>query len=105
MNEYLFYGLTVLVFAVVLFFMRFAIPYMQAALEHSKLKFVAELANYAVKYAEQTIVGDNKGTDRKALVTKFLKELLMAKKISISAEQIDALIEAAVYAMNLAKKV
>jgi LL-H family phage holin len=105
MNEYLLYGSMVLVFVVVLFFMRFAVPYMKTALEHSKFKFIAEAAAYAVKYAEQTITGDGKGAERKAIVTKFLEDMLMAKKISISAEQIDALIEAAVYAMNLAKKV
>ena len=105
MNDYLFNGLLVLVIAVVLFVMRYAIPYMKTALEHSKFKFVAEAAAYAVKYAEQTITGEGKGAERKAIVTKFLQDLLMAKKISISAEQIDALIEAAVYAMNLAKKV
>ena len=105
MNAILFLVIKVLIIMAILLFMRYAVPYMRTALEHSKFKFVAEAATYAVKYAEQTILGDKTGPEKKAIVTKFLEEMLTAKHISISAAQIDALIESAVYAMNLAKKV
>ena len=105
MNSFLFLVLKVVIITVILIVMKYAVPYMRTVLEHSKFKFVAEAAAYAVKYAEQTVLGDKTGPEKKAIVTKFLEEMLTAKHISISAAQIDALIEAAVYAMNLAKKV
>ncbi len=41
------------------------------------------------------------GAERKAVVTQILKELLMAKNISISDGQLDVLIEAAVKEMKI----
>lgn len=105
MNSFLFLLLKVVIITVILIVMKYAVPYMRTVLEHSKFKFVAEAAAYAVRYAEQTVIGDKTGPEKKAIVTKFIEDMLIAKHISISADQINALIEAAVYAMNLAKKV
>ena len=105
MNSFLFLLLKVVIITTILIVMKYAVPYMRTVLEHSKLKYVAEYAAIAVRYAEQTVLGDKTGPEKKAIVTKFLEEMLTAKHIAISAAQIDALIEAAVYAMNLAKKV
>ena len=105
MDKFLFELLKAVIIIVVILVMRYAVPWMQTKLEHSKLKYVAEYAAYAVRYAEQTILGDKSGPEKKAIVTKFIEDMLIAKHISISADQINALIEAAVYAMNLAKKV
>ena len=35
----------------------------------------------AVRYAEQTVVGDKTGPEKKAIVTKLLEEMLIAKHI------------------------
>ena len=105
MNSFLFLVLKVVIITAILLIMKYAVPYMRTVLEHSKFKFVAEAAAYAVRYAEQTVIGDKTGPEKKAIVTKFIEDMLIAKHISISADQINALIEAAVYAMNLAKKV
>ena len=83
---------------------KYLIPWIATAVNNSKYKWIADMANIAVKAAEQTMA-DKLGTDRKTVVVKFLKQLLLAKKISISDEELDSIIEAAVYAMNLAKKV
>lgn len=104
MNDWLFRLLLVVIVAVVLIAMKYVVPYLRTVVEHSKFKFVAEAAAVAVRYAEQTILGDKTGPEKKAIVTKLLEEMLTAKHIAISAAQIEAAIEAAVYAMNLAKK-
>ena len=52
----------------------------------------------------QTIKASGAGTEKKAIVTEFLKEILTAKNISISDDQLDKLIEAAVFAMNNSKE-
>ena len=41
-----------------------------------------------------------RGPEKKAIVTKFLKEQLQQKNISISDEQLNTLIEAAVYELK-----
>lgn len=104
MDKFLFELLKAVIIIAVLLVMRYAVPWMKTQLEHSKFKFVAEAISYAVRYAEQTVIGDKTGPEKKAIVTKFIEDMLIAKHISISADQINALIEAAVYAMNLAKK-
>lgn len=84
--------------------MRYGIPYMKEILEQSKLSGVMEWVGQAVDAAEQTIKASGSGVEKKAIVTKFLKEILEAKKISISDTQLDTLIEAAVYAINANKE-
>lgn len=56
-----------------------------------------------MRSAEQTILGDKTGPEKKTIVTKFLKKQLQKKNISISDEQLNTLIEAAVYAMKQEK--
>ena len=57
-------------------------------------------AKYAVLKAQQ-VLWDETGKDRKAYVTEFLKEILIAKNIALSDEQLDVLIEAAVKQMKI----
>ena len=49
----------------------------------------------------QQVLWEKDGQDRKAYVTEFLKEILMAKNIALSDEQLDVLIEAAVKQMKI----
>ena len=44
---------------------------------------------------------EKNGQDKKAYVTEFLKEILIAKNIALSDEQLDVLIEAAVKQMKI----
>ena len=108
MNEYLMLLIKVLLIVGIILIgvlgKKYLIPYLSAIGNNSKYSWIASMAAVAVKAAEQTMA-DKLGTDRKAVVTKFLKELLISKNISISDEEIDSFIEAAVYAMNLVKKV
>jgi len=100
MNDILFEVLkAVLVLAVVLL-ARYTVPYAKALLENSRYDWITEWIAVAVRSAEQTIVGENRGEEKKAIVTRFIKEQLVKKNITLSDEQLENLIEAAVYALN-----
>lgn len=100
MNGILYEILKAFVVLVLILLTRYAIPYLKQIVENSKYEWVVKWAEVAVKSTEQTIFGDKKGPERKAIVTRFIKKMLMQKNISISDEQLNIIIEAAVFAMN-----
>lgn len=104
MNEILFEVLKAAVVVAVILLVRYAVPFIKARIETSGCDWIIQWAKIAVRSAEQTL-GSGTGKDKKAIVTEFLKKLLISKNISISDEQLDNLIEAAVYAMNEGKQV
>ena len=65
-----------------------------------KMAQIEKWATYAAEMAQQ-VHWAKPGEDRKAIVTEFLREILIAKNISISDEQLDVLIEAAVKEMKM----
>lgn len=105
MNEILFEILKAVVVLAVILFVRYAVPFIKVKIEASKYDWIIQWAEIAVRSAEQTILGSGTGKDKKAIVTEFLKKLLISKNISLSDEQLDNLIEAAVFAMNEGKQV
>ncbi len=100
MNEVLFEVLKAVVILALTLLVRYAIPIMKMRVEETEYAWVTRWVELAVKSAEQTILGDKSGPEKKAIVTKFIKEQLEAKKIAISDAQLDTLIESAVYIMN-----
>ena len=100
MNEILYEILRASVVLVLILLTRYAVPYLKQVAENSKYDLVVKWAEVAVKSAEQTVFGDKKGPERKAIVTAFIKKLLLQKDISISDEQLENIIEAAVFAMK-----
>lgn len=76
---------------------KFFIPYLKTQATASNLACVKLWIDALVKAAEQTIHGSKMGTEKKAWVIKILKSV----GIKID-ETVDALIEAAVYALNSA---
>lgn len=105
MNEILFEVLKAVIIISIMVITRYAIPWIKEYTELAKNQTVTNLITAAVQYAEQTIKKETgSGKEKKAIVTEFLKEQLEAKNISISDEQLNALVESAVYAMNEAKK-
>ncbi|MCM1089134.1 MAG: phage holin [Muribaculaceae bacterium] len=103
MNEILFEVLKAVIIISVMVAMRYLVPWMKEHTELAKNQMVQDIVRAAVQYAEQIFKKEpGAGADKKAVVTEFLKKLLLAKNISISDEQLDALIESAVYAMNKA---
>lgn len=98
MNSILFEILKAVVILAVILLTRYAVPYLKQILENSKYEWVVKWVGVAVQSAEQTIKDGEK--DKKTIVTEFIKSQLIQKNISISDEQLDNLIESAVYAMN-----
>lgn len=78
---------------------RYAVPWLKARTENAVMQSVIDWTFQAVHAAEQAHQA-LPGPDRKAIVTKFIKEVLQQKNISLTDEEIDMLIEAAVGQMN-----
>ena len=92
-----------IIVVVIVLVTRYFIPWLKERVEASKYAWVAKWAQTAVDAMQQT--GDKvSNAEKKATVTEFLKGLLISKNISVSDEELDAIIEAAVWAMKQAKK-
>lgn len=101
MNDILFEILKAVLVLAVILFTRYAVPWMKQAVENTKYACVVKWVGIAVRSTEQTIFGDKRGEERKAVVTRFIREQLIKKNITMSDSQLDNLIEAAVYALNV----
>lgn len=97
MNEILFEVLKCVVIVVCLLITRYVIPYLKQTIEKQQNEVLNALVQIAVQYAEQCY---DTGKEKKEIVTEFLKTQLQAKNISISDEQLNALIESAVYVLK-----
>ena len=104
MNEALFEILRAVVVLVIVLLARYVIPYLKALAESTKYAWVTKWVELSVKSAEQTVFGDKTGPEKKAIVTKFIKEQLLKKNIALSDEQLNTLIESAVFEMNGGKQ-
>lgn len=100
MNEILFEVIKVVVMVAVLVLTRYLIPWLKAKIGADKLAVAEKWVKYAVLKAQQ-VLWEKNGQDKKAYVTEFLKEILIAKNIALSDEQLDVLIEAAVKQMKI----
>ena len=100
MNDILYEVLKSVVVLVLILITRYAIPYLKQKIENSKYDWVVKWVDIAVRSTEQTIFGDKMGLERKTIVTRFIKKLLLQKNIALSDEQLDNIIESAVFAMK-----
>lgn len=100
MNEILFEVIKVVVMVAVLVITRYLVPWLKEKIGADKLAVAEKWTKYAVLKAQQ-VLWEKDGQDRKAYVVEFLKEILIAKNIALSDEQLDVLIEAAVKQMKI----
>lgn len=100
MNEILFEVLKAVVIITMMLIVRYGVPYLREKIAATKYAAVVEWVEKAVHMAEQTITGSKTGSEKKAIVVDFIKRMTLAKNISISDEQINMLIEAAVFGMK-----
>lgn len=100
MNEIIFEFIKIVVMVAVLVVTRYLVPWLKDKIGADKLAAAEKWARYAVLKAQQ-VLWEKDGQDRKAYVTEFLKEILIAKNIALSDEQLDVLIEAAVKQMKM----
>lgn len=100
MNDITFEILKLVVMVAVLVITRYLVPWIKTKIDTDKLEVIAKWAKQAVLKAQQVMQSES-GTEKKAVVTQFLKGILIEKNISISDEQLDTLIEAAVKQMKI----
>lgn len=79
---------------------RYLVPWIKAQVANSQYAWMSALVEDAVKYAEQTIVGSGKGEEKKDLVVQYITNQLQIKGIGITEDQMDALIESAVFGLK-----
>jgi hypothetical protein len=100
MSDIIFEILKLGVMVSILLVTRYLVPLIRAHVDMTKVNIVATWAKNAVMKTQQ-VYSSKTVTERKAIVTEFLKEILTAKNISLSDEQLDVLIESAVKQMTM----
>ncbi len=103
MSEMIFEMLKLVVMIAVFIVTCYLIPWICGKIGQDKLDEITKWVNAAVLMAQQVYFAKT-GAERKAIVVDLLKNILIAKNISISDEQLDMLIEAAVKAMKIEEK-
>lgn len=103
MNDILFNILQVVIIACVIIVTRYVAPALKSYIDTSKYAWMASVVTDAVEMAEQTIKTPKSGAEKKAVVLGAVSTIFAKAKISITEDQINSLIESAVYAMNFDK--
>jgi len=78
----------------------FVVPFLKAKIGNENLITISKWIVYAVKAAEIIFAGEKQGVDKKEYVIDFIANFLNKKKIVITEEQLEVLIEATVKQMN-----
>lgn len=104
MNEVLFDLMLGVVIVVVVLITKHLVPYLKSQVQETEYSELLDLIEKAVHAVEQTIRESGQGRAKKAEVIKFIHKYLNENNIEISDEQLDKLVEAAVFAMNKSKK-
>lgn len=102
MDEIIFEVIKLVVMVAALVVARYLVPWIKDKIGADKLAQIEKWTKYAVEMAQQ-VHWTETGEDKKAIVTEFLREILTAKNIALSDEQLDVLIEAAVKEMKIAE--
>lgn len=100
MNEILFEIMRLVVLLAVFIVTCYLVPWIRGKIGQDRLTEISKWVNAAVLMAQQ-VYSAKTGAERKAIVIDILRNILTAKNISISDDQIDLLIEAAVKAMKM----
>lgn len=102
MREITLEALKLLIMVTVLILTRFVVPWLKAKTQSETMQTVLDWTMQAVLAAEQAHQAQT-GAERKYIVTEFIKRILIQKNISLSDEELNTLIEAAVLQMNTSK--
>ena len=78
----------------------YAVPYLKTLKEDRRYAQILDMVDVAVRAAEQTIKGSGKGMEKKKEVENIIYAWLLEKGIEITPEQINQLIECAVYQLK-----
>ena len=100
MNEMTFLLLKIVVAVCTALITAYVIPYLKTLKEDKRYASVIDMIELAVRAAEQTITEPGQGKLKKAEVIQFVSEWLNRNGIGIMEDELDQLIEAAVYQMK-----
>lgn len=100
MNDITFIILKLVVSVVAALIAYYVIPILKSKIKEDKYAELLSIIEIAVKAAEQTIKGSKMGAVKKEDVIIFVTEWANKHGITISQDQLDKLIEAAVYELN-----
>lgn len=100
MNDITLKVLEIVVIIAVVLITRYVIPWFKSNTAINENTILIDLVNAAVMYAEQTMTG---GETKKEAVMNMLLEWSNRMGIGITEDQIDTLVEAAVFAMKKVK--
>lgn len=78
----------------------YLVPLLKEKLKDAKYKNIIDAVKTAVEAAEQTFKEAGMGKVKKEEVIKFVTNWMIEQKFFITEEQLDQLIEAAVYQLN-----
>lgn len=100
MNELTFDLLKIVISVCAAIITVYAVPYLKTLKEDRRYAQILEMVEVAVRAAEQTIKGAGKGVEKKKEVENIIYAWLLEKGIEITPEQINQLIECAVYQLK-----
>lgn len=100
MNEMFFNALLVVVMVAILVFMSTIVPWIITQIKDTKYGQLLDTVEKAVKAAEQKIKESGMGKIKKAQVITEVTFWLNQHGVYVTEDQLDMLIEAAVWAMN-----
>lgn len=83
----------------------FIIPFLKEKIGAEKLAQYKEWATLAVKAAEMLWTESGMGESKKQFVVDYLNNMFNEKKVVITEEQLNVLIESAVQELNKSKKI
>lgn len=103
-NEILGAVLELVITVGVIIFCKYLIPYLKKVAKESEYNMVYSAIDDAVKMAEQTIRAKGSGSEKKQAVLDIIDKVMIDNNINMSEEQINSIIESAVFIMNKEKK-
>ena len=90
-----------IIFSIVLILVStYLIPYLKTLRDDVRWQKLINMVEAAVNAAEQTIKEPGSGKEKKEMVVKFVTKWMEEQGISVTEDEVDALIEAAVKKMN-----
>lgn len=103
MNDITFNILKIVVSVVAALIAYYLIPVLKEKVKEAKYSDLVKAVSVAVEAAEQTFKESGMGKVKKEDVLEFITKWLNENKVEISVEQLDKLIESAVFQLNKGK--
>lgn len=102
MNELTFDLLKIVISVCAAIITVYAVPYLKTLKEDKRYGQIVDMVEVAVRAAEQTIKGAGKGVEKKKEVEDIIFEWLLDRglELTLTPEQINQLIECAVYQLK-----